>query len=126
MNVKEDEKPGILCCKYWVLSILFAAFCMGNALYIFATKLSSKGIVATAYVGPVPLVVAIIFKFLVAVYDKHKNGMYWDKSKSNLIEEDSSLKKKNLIPLLASTYANCAHYLFFTMAFKYAKLAGIN
>lgn len=31
-----------------------------------------------------------------------------------------------MIPLLTSVYANCAQYVFFTMAFKYAKLAGIN
>ena len=60
----EDEKPGIGCCKYWVLSILFAAFCMGNALYIYATKLSYKGLLATAYVGPIPLATSIVFKIL--------------------------------------------------------------
>lgn len=99
---------------------------MGNALYIYAANLSQKGILATAYVGPIPLLGTFVFKSLVFCYDKYKNGKFWDKSKSNLLNEDNSLKKINLVPLLTSVYANCAQYVFFTMAFKYAKLAGIN
>ena len=55
-----------------------------------------------------------------------KNGKFFDRSRSNLLNEDNSIKKINLVPLLTSVYANCAQYVFFTMAFKFAKQAGIN
>ena len=115
-----------MCCKYWVLTILLAALCMGIALYIYATKLSQKGLVATAYVGPIPLAASIFCKILLTFYSKLKNGEYWNKSRSNFINEDGSFNNKNIWPLLVNIYANCAHYIFFTLAFKYAKLADIN
>ena len=99
---------------------------MGNALYIYATKLSYKGLLATAYVGPIPLASSIFFKILLTCYRKHKYGEFWNKSRSNFINEDNTIKKVNFWPLLVNIYANCAHYTFFTLAFKYAKLAGIN
>ena len=77
LNVDEKEKPGILCCKYWVLSVLFAALCMGTSLYIYAVNFSSKGIIATAYVAPVPFGAMIIVKFLVIGVDRYRNGVFF-------------------------------------------------
>ena len=99
---------------------------MGSALYIYAINFSKKGLIATAYVGPIPLLVVIIVKLLLASYHKYKNGKFFDKAKSNFINVDNTLKKRNMIPLITSIYANCAHYVFLTFAFKYAKLAGMN
>lgn len=122
----ESEKPGILCCKYWVLSILFAAFTMGSTLYMYAVYFSDRGIAAPAYVGPVALIPTIIVKFLVSIYDKRTKGKFFDRSKSNLLKPERGLKCKNLIPLCFSAYGNTAHFFFFALAFKYAKMAGLN
>lgn len=124
--IDENDKPGILCCKFWVISCLLASFSMGTSNYMYAVNFSNEGLIAPAYLGPVTLVIMIVLKTLVIFYDKCKNGQFFTKKNSNIFLEDGSLKKMNLIPLLSNCYANTAHVFFFTMAFKYGKLAGIN
>lgn len=115
--MSDGEKPGILCCKYWVLSILFAAFTMGSTLYLYAIYFSDRGYKAPAYVGPVALFLTIIAKFLVAIYDKCTKGKFFDRKNSNLLKEDKGIKWVNLIPLGFSAYGNTAHFFFFALAF---------
>lgn len=55
-----------------------------------------------------------------------KTGKVIDYKKSNIFYEDGSIKKINLIPLAGNWYGNTAHMVLFTLAFKYAKLGGLN
>ena len=99
---------------------------MGLGQYIFAQHFSDEGIMATGYVGPVPLVLLILFKLYFAIRNKIKIGTFINLEKSNFYDEDGNFRKGNLVPLIGNAYANIAHVFLFTYAFKYAKMGGLN
>ena len=65
-------------------------------------------------------------KLSYAIKNKVKIGQYIDYSDSNFYTKDKKFQYKNLAPLLANFYANVAHRFFYALAFKYAKLGGLN
>ena len=110
----------------WVIYGILAAMSMGVGQYIYAVNFSKYGIIGTGFIGPVPLLLLIIFKLSFAIRNKINLGVFINPEKSNIVDREGNFIKKNLVPLLGNWYANTAHVFLFTYAFKYAKLGGMN
>lgn len=126
MSTTDDEKPSIFCIKIWLLKTLFASIFMGLGLFLYAVNFSHKGLMAQAYIGPIPLLWHITVKVIYAIRNKIKIGQFINYEKSNFFTPDKKFRKENMIPLFGSIYANVAHRFLFALAFKYAMLGGLN
>ena len=99
---------------------------MGFGQFIYATNYSQEGLISVGYLGPLPLICIILFKCFEAIKKKLQTGKVIDYKTSNIFYEDGSIKWINLIPLASNWYGNTAHMVFFAIAFRYAKLGGLN
>ena len=99
---------------------------MGVGLYIYATNFSKYGIIANAFVGPIPLILLLIWKMSIACYNKYTIGTFIDRKSSNIVDGEGEFRYENIIPLVGNWLANIAHIFLFTYAFKFARLGGLN
>lgn len=122
-----ETKAHMICCiERWWLYAFMGSIVMGVGLYFYAIYFSKMGITASAYVGPGPLVLLIAFKVYIAIRNKCTLGTFINMEKSNIWDKDGNLQCKNLVPVLGNVYANTSHVFFFSYAFKYAKMGGLN
>eukprot|EP00355_Strombidium_rassoulzadegani_P003296 CAMPEP_0168614938 /NCGR_PEP_ID=MMETSP0449_2-20121227/4242_1 /TAXON_ID=1082188 /ORGANISM="Strombidium rassoulzadegani, Strain ras09" /LENGTH=315 /DNA_ID=CAMNT_0008655653 /DNA_START=170 /DNA_END=1117 /DNA_ORIENTATION=- len=99
---------------------------MGVGQFFYAVNFSSFGMLGIGFIGPLPFVIIVAFKVALACKTKVVTGAFIDKNNSNLVDKEGKLKKKNLIPLLGNLYGNFAHIFFYSLAYKFAKMGGIN
>jgi len=99
---------------------------MGCGLYIYAVNYSSQGLIANAFIAPIPFIALVIYKICILINNKIKKGKFLDLENSNFIDKQNNLKWNNLKPLIGNWYANTAHIFLITYAFKFAKLGGLN
>lgn len=99
---------------------------MGVGVYFLAVNLSKEGIIGTGILGPVPLVILIIYKSYFAIKNKRSIGRFINPEKSNILNKEGNIMWVNLIPLLGNAYANISHIFLFTYAFRFAKMGGLN
>ena len=89
--MEEKDKPNFLCIKRWVAWAILAMSSMGTGQYLFATKFSQEGIIATSYVGPVPFLFCIFLKVYLAIRTKIKTGSFIDFTNSNIFDKDGKI-----------------------------------
>lgn len=99
---------------------------MGIGLYLYASNFSKLGIIANGFVGPIPLIILVIWKFSIAAHNRCTIGTWIDRNSSNIVDKEGNLQTQNIIPIAGNWFANIAHVFLFTYAFKFAKLGGLN
>ena len=100
----------------------------GCAAFIYATNFSDDGLIANGYIGPLPCMIIVTGKIIYALRNKIKLGTFIDYNDEweGLFGADQTLTKKNLIPLFGNWLTNSGSIFCNTIAFRYAKLGGLN
>ena len=99
---------------------------MGTGAFIFASKYSEQGLLGTAVLGPMTFVVYTFVKLVREVSFKCRTGS-WVKSKNSVwITDEGKIRWSSLIPLLNYIIFNIAYVLVMTVAWRFARKAGLN
>ena len=110
----------------WISYSLLAGACMGTGSFVFASRFSDLGILGTGLLSPGPTIFCLVLRLFSECKYRRKNNYWCKKECSRVVYPDGSLMWKSLIPVLVNVFTNSGYILVMSLAWGFAKAAGLN
>ena len=99
---------------------------MGTGAFVYAPKYSKFGLAGTGILGPPIFVIMTIWRLLLEIIYRFKNGHWLKKDNSRVLDKENKFKKRSLIPPLIHAVTNDGYLIVMSAAWNFAKRGGLN
>lgn len=112
--------------KLWVLLGVSAGLCMGSGQFIFASNFSKYGFKSNGLFGPGTLILCIIAKLTLEIPYYLKNRRWFKEADSAWRTPEGKIKWTGVVALLTNSLANLGYTIALNLAWKFARMGGLN
>mmetsp|Transcript_9869 Transcript_9869/g.12241 ORF Transcript_9869/g.12241 Transcript_9869/m.12241 type:complete len:290 (-) Transcript_9869:183-1052(-) len=99
---------------------------MGTGAFIYASNYSEHGLVGSAVLGPGPFVVFSMIKLIREIVYRCRKKTWVRPEDSAWVSKEGGIRWSSIIPLAVNVSNNVAYVLIMTIAWRFARQAGLN